>query len=377
MEQKKILIIGAGIGGLTLAHTLKQKGMHAKIIERSPNLKAVGAGIILGANAVTVFRELGLSAAIENAGEITRNGFVTDERGRTISAFRFASGNAQSVNAVSILRAALQNILIEAVKEWIHTHCALENLEQTSKGVKAIFSTGEEELADVVIGADGVNSRTRTFVNNTTPTYMGYSSHRFLVPNTTSLTHPVEMWGRGLRLGLVPVRQGQLYGYTTFNTAMADKMMLGSFKERFSVFEGEAPKALHHLKNETDFIHTTISEVRSNTWVKGNVALLGDAAHAMTPNLGQGAGMSIEDAYVLADELEKATSLPDALLRYQARRIKRVRNIQQMAQRIGWIGQWHTPVAVNLRNSLLRALPESMSKKQLDEMILGGPVAIT
>lgn len=374
MTSKKIVIVGAGIGGLTLANALKQKGLQATIIERAPELKMVGAGIILGANAVAVLKILELGAAIENAGQLMRNGFITDEKAKPISEFRFAAATASATNAISILRSVLQEILLGSVREWIQTNCALENLEQTSSGVSATFSNNEKETFDVVIGADGLNSRTRTFVNDATPKYMGYSSHRFLVPNTAALQHPIEMWGRGLRLGLVPVGQGKLYSYTTFNAGMNDKMNLQQFKERFSIFAGEAPKALGELKDPSQLIHTSISEVRSDTWVKGNVALLGDAAHAMTPNLGQGAGMGIEDAYVLAEQLATTENTELALQNYQRQRMARVIKIQTTARQLGWVGQWEKPVAVNLRNALLRVLPKAASANRLDDIMLGGPV---
>ncbi len=373
---KKILIVGAGIGGLTLANALKQKGLQATIIERAPELKGIGAGIILGSNAVAVLKTLELSKPIEAAGQITSNGVITDEKARPFSEFRFGSEGASSVQAVAIVRAALHHILAEPVKDLIQTNCALEHLEQTPEGVVATFGNHEKEIFDAVIGADGVNSRTRTFVNDAKPHYMGYSSHRFLVPNDTALTDAVEMWGPGIRLGLIPVGGGQLYGFTTYNAAANIEMRLEELLQRFSVFEGEAPKVLKQLKSQTELIHTRISEVCSDTWVKGRIALLGDAAHAMTPNLGQGAGMSIEDAYVLANELGRTEKIEAALQNYEQQRMARVLNIQTKARRLGWLEQWENPIALQVRKALVRAIPKRVSKQELDDIMLGGPVRL-
>jgi 2-polyprenyl-6-methoxyphenol hydroxylase-like FAD-dependent oxidoreductase len=373
MKPKKILIVGAGIGGLTLAIALKQKGIETKIIERAPELKMVGAGIILGANAMAVLKQLGLAKELGVTGQITKGGFITDEQAKPLSSFEF--GNDRG-HAVSILRSELQRILLESVRGFVTTSCALEGLEQHNDSVTVTFANGEKEIFDLVVGADGVNSRTRSFVNNATPKYMGYSSHRFLVPNDTALTQPVEMWGRGLRLGLVPVGQGKLYGFTTFNAKANEKLSLEAFQQRFAVFGGEAPKALKHLQEPSQLIHTTISEVRSETWFKKRVVLLGDAAHAMTPNLGQGAGMGIEDAYVLAEELENVARLETALLNYQHRRMNRVRRIQTLARQLGWLGQVQNPLAVSARNTLLRAIPEQSGRHQMKKLLTAGPVRL-
>jgi 2-polyprenyl-6-methoxyphenol hydroxylase-like FAD-dependent oxidoreductase len=373
MKPKRILIVGAGIGGLTLAIALKQKGIEAQIVERASELKEIGAGVILGANAMAVLGQLGLAEELERAGEITKKGLMTDENMQPLSTFDVGT---EAIHAVSILRAELQRILLEPVRNFVTTNCALQNLEQHQDCVTATFTNGERETFELVVGADGVNSRTRTFVNNETPKYMGYSSHRFLVPNDTALQHPVEMVGRGVRLGLVPVGAGKLYGFTTFNAKANEKMSLEEFHQRFAIFGGEAPNVLKHLKDSSQLIHTTISEVRSNTWFKGHVVLLGDAAHALTPNLGQGAGMAIEDAYVLADELVKAERLELALQTYQHRRLNRVKRVQVLARWLGWLEQLENPVAIKARNVLFRAVPERTNKGQLKKILSAGPVRL-
>jgi len=195
------------------------------------------------------------------------------------------------------------------------------------------------------------------------PHYLGYRSHRLVVENRDRLEHFTEFLGRGKRVGLVPISPEQLYVWTTFNSPRerADHG-LGSVRDFHALFaEFTDPRirtALGQLDSTDAILCTDVEEVRQEPWVKGRAVLLGDAAHALTPNIGQGAGMAMEDAAVLAEELAAAsrgtTTLAGALARYVERRRSRVATVMRLSREVGEDGQRTGRLACWLRNRRLR-----------------------
>ena len=188
------------------------------------------------------------------------------------------------------------------------------------------------------------------------------------------------MWGRGRRLGLVPLGGGALYGFAVVNApqgapdAPADR--LARVRAAFAGFGGAAPEVLRSVARPEQLIPADIEEVVTGRWVHARVALLGDAAHAMTPDLGQGAGMAIEDAVVLADLLAGAAEdgqVDHALAAYRDRRFRRVGRVQDASRAAGRVAQWSAGPAVGLRALLLRALPASVTERRLEDLLMAGP----
>ena len=369
-----VLIVGGGIGGLTLALLLRKQGMEPRVIEKSPEYKPVGAGIILAANAIAVLEKLGLRGKLEQAGRQLEGGAITDAKGQTLLPMNFSSRN---ISAIALHRGRLQEVLLEALQVELGT--TVERLEQHPNKVSVRFNTDKEAAFDYVIGTDGIHSSIRGLVfGDVQPQYAGYSSWRFVVPQPGSvrLEHPVEMWGSGKRLGLVPIGGNMMYGYTTQNAPQgqldAAENRLERFQTLFAEFGGVAPAVLATLDKSTHLISTQIEEIQLERWVKGRVALLGDSAHAMTPNLGQGAGMAIEDAFVLSEQLGKLNN-PSALIEYERLRKPRVQQVQNTSRLLGQLGQWSFGPAVAVRNALLKLTPESQGRQQVRMLLEGGP----
>jgi len=239
-------------------------------------------------------------------------------------------------------------------------------------------------VGDVLIGADGIRSTVRTrFFGPNEPTYLGYRSHRFVVPNRDGLEHFTEFLGRGQRVGLVPIGGGQLYVWTTFNSPPESRAWaldsVDALQASFSAFtDSRVRRAFGELTSTDGVLCTDIEEVQQPTWIRGRVALLGDAAHALTPNMGQGAGMAMEDAVVLAQELAKADrgeqAVPAALARYAGRRDRRVDTIVCLSRQIGEEGQRTGVLACWLRNR--RVVREGRAPERMQsslERLLGWP----
>jgi 2-polyprenyl-6-methoxyphenol hydroxylase-like FAD-dependent oxidoreductase len=376
----RILIVGAGIGGLTLAAALRQHGLTSTVVERAASVVSVGAGIGLGPNAMAILHRLGTGAPIAAAGRAVSELRITDEAGRLLQRLDLAHASRHfGGQTIALHRATLQDALLQPVRDLVRTNTTVTTVEPRGRSVAATLSDGSRDEYDLLVGADGIRSAVRRMVfDATAPRYAGYTSWRFVVPLPRPLPDSTEMWGRGCRLGLVPIGDGLLYGFAVLNrpagAADAPEDRLARLKAAFGGFGGPAPDVLRLITVPEQLIHADIEEVTLRRWVRGPVALLGDAAHAMTPNLGQGAGMAIEDAFVLATLLANSRSTDQALARYQAQRMRRVREVQHAARRVGWMAQWSGRPAVALRSLLLRSLPDRLNERTIERLLAASPV---
>jgi len=339
-----VVIIGAGIGGLTLALLLRQRGIVAEVLEQSAELREVGAAVALAANATRVLRHLGLGeplaqASTEPAALIYRDG----RDGHLIAVTPGPRWYRETFGAPfgGLHRAALQRLLADALgPEHLHLDCRAVALEERGAGMLVLCSSGAVFEAGVAVGADGVHSLVRDWViGGDEPVYSGTSGFRGLVPVglLPRLPDPgaLQFWmGPGAHLLHYPIDGGRVINFL----AVIDT------PERWTApawLEGAEPGA--HLEAFAGW-HPAVTEMLSAVpqsprwglfarrplarWSRGSAVLLGDAAHAMLPHQGQGANQTIEDAVVLAAELDGASDIPAALRRYAARRRARTRKVQ-------------------------------------------------
>jgi 2-polyprenyl-6-methoxyphenol hydroxylase-like FAD-dependent oxidoreductase len=377
MEQR-ILVVGGGIGGLVLARALAQQGVAVDLIERAPALRALGAGITLGANAMRALGAIGRADAVAARGRVMVSGAIASRDGKTLSCTRFDALAPRHGDAHAIHRGALHEALVADLEAAVNVRCgttlsALNDLGDA--GVEVQLSTGASARYRAVIGADGLRSAVRTMVFGANePTYAGYTCWRWtgLVPGGTPAM--VEQWGRGARVGLVPLGRDEVYAFFVADAprgtpADPAEARVERVRARFADFGGEVPRVLAAMPDGEALLHHDIEEVEQSPWCRGSVALLGDAAHAMTPNFGQGAAMAIEDAVVLARELVAHREAPAALRAYEARRRPRVEEIQRGARRFGAIGQWRSPLATWARDLAVRLTPESTTQRALERIV--------
>lgn len=371
------LVVGGGIGGLSLARELTRRGLSVTVLERAPKLEAVGAGIIVNPNAMGVLEQNGLAACVRaQAGPYVARDTL-DHRGRQLATrdYRPLYAAGRLAEGALVHRGHLQQCLADGVPAgMVHLDVRIRAMDAGPDGVRVETERGETFTADVLVGADGVRSTVRgRFFGPNEPVYLGYRSHRFVVENRDGLRHFTEFLGCGKRIGLVPIGGGQLYVWTTFNSPRESREWalgsIGDFRALFAEFTDRRVRgAFAQLTSTENILCTDVEEVRQEPWITGRVVLLGDAAHALTPNMGQGAGMAMEDAAVLAHELALVSGddkgLPEALASHVTRRAQRVETIVRLSREIGEEGQRTGPVACWLRNRRMRREGRDVERMQ-------------
>jgi 2-polyprenyl-6-methoxyphenol hydroxylase-like FAD-dependent oxidoreductase len=357
----RLLIVGGGIAGLTLAAALRRRGMAAELVERAPAWAPVGSGIGLGINAVLGLRAVGAEAMVAARGVPCRRWDIVDEAARMIVRFDFAGlAHKLGASAYSIHRADLHEALLAAADGTVMTlGTTLAALVQDDRGVDVTFSDGRQRRYDLVVGADGIRSQVRRLAfGEGDIAYAGYTAFRTVVERPPGMSDIMEMWGPGRRVGLSPINDRQLYCYTTLSTprggADAPEARLALFREAFTSFGGRFPDVLAQLREPGQLSRGDIEEVIDHPWRRGRVVLIGDAAHAMTPNLGQGGAMAIEDAVALARTLDRIPATDAALDDFLRRRHARVLSVQNRSRSFGRLGHVASPLGCSLRNFLIR-----------------------
>ncbi|MFF0455193.1 FAD-dependent monooxygenase [Nocardia africana] len=229
-----------------------------------------------------------------------------------------------------------------------------------ARGVR-VLHTGGVETADLVIGADGLRSVVRTVVcpHARPPRYAGYTAWRMITAPRPELREGGQIWGSGEIFGIVPLADHRVYMFGAVNATEGEHALDGEFAEvqrRFGAWPDPVPRLLAAVSPESVMRHDIYDLPDLPTFVRGRVALLGDAAHAMTPNMGQGANLAVEDAATLAALLGDR-GVDDALRAYDALRRPRTRALAHRSRRIGTVAQMSWPPAVRARDTALRLMP--------------------
>ena len=247
------------------------------------------------------------------------------------------------------------------------------HVESSESGATARCQDGQRFDADILVGADGLRSTIRRHVlDDGEPIYSGYTSWRGVTRSGAGpgLTRMTESWGAGERFGMVAIGHGEIYWFAVADAPQgaSDRDAHAELLRRFAGWH-EPVRAVLEATDPDRIIRTDISDRNPVTrWHSGRVVLLGDAAHPMTPNLGQGACQAIEDAAVLAVELSQATDVPQALVNYERRRVARANAVVMRARRLGQIAQWQHPIAVRVRNTLMRFTPPAAAEKHVRDL---------
>jgi FAD-dependent urate hydroxylase len=366
-----VLIIGGGIGGPAAAIALQQMGIAVTVFERTPELREVGAGLSLWPNAVKALDKLGLGGPLRAMGVPNGSAGIRAWDGTPLVQLT-ASALEQTFGAPTIVvhRADLQTLLREALApDTLRLGWEYTGFVQDAEGVTAQFADGQEVRGDLLIGADGIRSATRMQLFGEQPLrYAGYTAWRGVTHFAHDRLLLGETWGRGRRFGIAPLNQERVYWFATRNApAGSDAAPDGHKAELLRCFRGrhDPIPAVIAATDTTAILHNDIYDLQPlKRWGHGRVTLLGDAAHAMTPNLGQGACQALEDAVALAAGLRTAGHGSTGLRAYEARRISRARAIVRQSWRVGRIAQLEQPLAVGLRNLVFKHMPSGMSMRQ-------------
>ncbi len=269
----------------------------------------------------------------------------------------------RQVGEISIVvhRAELLAILRSALEDHsVHLGQACTRVAQDGTGVQAHFEDGSVEHGDILIGADGIRSVVRSqLVGDGEPRYAGYTSYRAVTRFDHARIRPGEYWGRGRRFGIAPLSDGRVYWFATRNapaggreTSIETQAIL---QEAFRDWCDPIEALIAATVPESILHHDIADRMPVRRWSEGRITLLGDAAHPMTPNMGQGGCQALEDAVVLGKSLHAYAHPVVAFRAYEQQRRARTEQIVQQSRRIGQIGQWSNPWLCSIRDVLLRA----------------------
>lgn len=360
----RVVIVGAGIAGLSLAHELHRQGIdEVVVLERAESFAHVGAGIHLGPWGMTILDSNGVGEAVRRRGLSYPSRAYYDRRGGFLGRIDFDDlvHRHEGATGAFIHRAALHECLAEAVPDaWLHTGVELTSLVDDGVSVRVATATHGEFDADLLVGCDGLHSSVRALLLGVSEQPLGKRSLRAIVDAPEDLAEVEIYRGAGSTIGLARIdRTGHAYAWTHVpagppgidplpdNPAAALVDLLSAY---------DAPR-MHDLAARlggATVVAADLFEVTVPTWWRGRVALAGDAAHAMSPSAGSGGAMAFEDAAVLARQLagvpSGAASLEEALDRYARARLPRVEAIRGQARYTDYDGQISSPGLCDIRD---------------------------
>lgn len=336
VDKQNILIIGGGIGGLTAAIALGRDGHRLTIVEKDPDWAVYGVGIIQQANVVRAMAELGVIDDYLEAGFGFDDVEVYLPDGRRVARIpspRLVEGLPANVG---ITRRRLHEVLggrAKAAGAEVRLGVTVDTLEQDADGVDVVFSDGSRGRYDLVVGADGLYSRTREqlFGAEPAPRFTGQAVWRYNFPRGDGVDC-LQAYDGAVGVGLVPLARDLMYMFVTTpepgNPRYPTDGLAAAMRGKLTGVAPAIADLAHDISVDEEVVYKPLEALFvDGPWHKGRVALLGDAVHATTPHLGQGAGMAIEDALVLAEEIARHAKPADAFAAYQARRFDRCKYI--------------------------------------------------
>jgi 2-polyprenyl-6-methoxyphenol hydroxylase-like FAD-dependent oxidoreductase len=366
-----VLIAGGGIGGLATAIALRTAGMEVFVCEKQPELRESGAGLTLWPNAVHALRRLGLGSRLEHVGVPLQRSDISWRNGKLLAtALMDDYVGRYGAPAVGIHRAQLLSLLADALgRRHVRLEARLKRFEERDGRVFAQLQGTEIEV-DLLVGADGIHSTVRTLLlGSEPPRHSGYFAWRGIASGAAPVLEPNTVGvvlAEGSHFGWLPVGHGGTYWFGVGRTGESPDPM-----HRFGTWASPVPELVQATAPGSVLVDDLVDRPPDKSWGRGRVTLVGDAAHAMLPGLGQGACSALEDAVALG---EKIASIPDpvaALRKYEHDRRRRARRLQS-ASRMGFeFLQWRNPLARSLRAAILK-LPPALLERQQDWMFSYG-----
>jgi 2-polyprenyl-6-methoxyphenol hydroxylase-like FAD-dependent oxidoreductase len=372
----RAVVIGAGIGGLTAALALRKAGFDVGVYEQSERIERVGAGISLQHNALSALAAIGLREEILAAGAPIESMVMSTARGSTLFSGSIAeiTGNDRACG-VGIHRADLQRVLYDAVGAGaIHLGRRCLGFELQDRSAIAKLEGGAEE-ADLIVGADGIHSAIAAQLQGRgEPRSAGYSTFRGISATDPGLERGrlSEVLGDSARLGAMFVDATRIYWFLTVTADPRASIPPEERRARAIALAAELPeigRALIASTPEDEILYNAIVDRPFDPrWGEGRLTLLGDAAHAMTPNLGQGACQAIEDAAVLGACVQREPDVEAALRSYERIRRPRARWFVRESRRVGQIAQLENPLLCWLRDTASALTPRSLILSRMRAM---------
>ncbi len=367
---ENISIIGGGIAGLTLANFFEKINVNYSVYEASANLAPVGAGLALSANALQVMEILGLREQLESAGNRMKGLLITDENFKKISETNVERLEQKyKVGNLAIHRAALQKILADQIpKSKIVLNKRLSHISK-EEHFTMNFENGTCVNSEIVFGADGIRSKVRNNIFGTVePRNSGQVCWRAVLETDLADKYSntaYEMWGKAKRFGFVRLSGKQIYWYALINKK--DDKEPVDLKNIFKNFHPDVVRLIEE-SDEKSWIKNEICDLpKLSKWSENNLCLIGDAAHATTPNMGQGGCQAIEDAYVISKLWERNADCNKVFQEFEKIRRSKVNFVVENSWKIGKISQIR--YGTQFRNAFFRMMPNSINEKILDRVL--------
>lgn len=377
MIDQNFIIVGAGIAGLCLAKAFEDLNISYTLYEKADEVRGIGAGFGLASNAMKAFEILGYDDKIIPLGHMLDDFEIQDWKEKTIlKADTNRLRKNYNTDNFAIHRADLHHYLYQSINpKNVVTGKKVVDLQQSYDKVVLYFDDDTNETTDFVIASDGISSAIRQkLLPKSTPKYAGYICWRGVIKDESYTSKKsIETWGPNGRFGLTPLKDNQIYWYACKNTPLNSDVYqwdLTDIRRNFADYSGLIRSTLQKT-NQQDLITAPIMDLEPiNSYNFNRVLIIGDAAHATTPNMGQGACMAVEDVCVLVDELKNN---PDNIIlcfeNYNKRRLKRTQYIIHTSRLAGKVAQLENKFLTSVRNFAFRQLPTSIAQSPLDDLL--------
>ncbi len=329
---KKVLIVGGGIGGLSTAIALQKKGIETEIVEIQKEYNVYGVGVILQSNAVRALDDLGIVEEVFAKGKSFPSTLFCDPQGNVLHEVPAPQAGKHNMNCGISRRDMHQILYKEAIEKGANIRLGLtvEVIQENEDGVYVEFTDGTFGAYDLVIGADGVNSKVRNMVfGDLAPQFVGQAVWRYTMKRPKDMANAIIMFfGEKTKAGIVPMSEDSVYVFVVTaepgNPWKPEDQLHVLMRESLQEFGGLIAELKEQITDPKGVIYRPISTLLvDNPWYRGRVLLLGDSAHATVPHLANGAAISIEDGLVLADLLEQDLPLSDVLNSFMEKRFER------------------------------------------------------
>jgi 2-polyprenyl-6-methoxyphenol hydroxylase-like FAD-dependent oxidoreductase len=374
-NSQSIGIIGGGIAGLATAIGLQNIGIKTVVYEAAPKFKPMGAGLILAVNAMRALEYLKLREKVCAVAKPIEQLLVLNKKGSTLTKTTAETFEGKFRNH-AIHRGDLHQVLLaELSQENIIFGKRLSKISKSINGhYELYFEDGTSAKHQFIISAEGINSVIRNYVlPHVQKRYSGYTCWRGIAQNApidNCITS--ETWGAKGRFGIVPLTNNRTYWFAVVNAAENDPNMaqwtLDDLKSNFMAYHNSVAELLQHT-NGNQILWNDIHDLKPIAqYAFDNIVLIGDAAHATTPNMGQGACMAIEDAAVLTKAFSELNEFNLAAKQFEKKRIHRCQNIVNQSWQIGKLAQNQNHIIGALRNSFSRLIPNKLAQKQLTKI---------
>ncbi|MEV7525162.1 FAD-dependent monooxygenase [Streptomyces sp. NPDC091371] len=388
MTERHGVVAGAGIGGLAAAIALHRRGWRVTVCERAPEPPTTGAGIGLAPNALRALETIGVDAAHAAGSAVPAAMGVRRSAGQWLTRTATADMAARyGIAPIAVPRPAFTAALAAALPPGtLRYGTTVTGVDDAERRPTVRTAAGPDLPADLVVAADGIHSPLRRAYFPVHPGlhYIGETAWRTIV-DAPDLRIPAmsETWGRGERFGVTPLSDGRFYLYATAvlpaGTRSADAR--AELRRRFGSWHDPIPSLLDRVGrlDPADVLQNDLYDLAAPLPAlhHGRIAWLGDAAHAMAPNLGQGGCQAIEDAVVLAHLLPAGAGpdgtdpVPAALAAYTAARRDRTDAVRVRARRVGRLGALRNPLTATARDLAVRATPARLALRGLDDLFNG------